>query len=589
MNKGSLNVSGLSCAILAVVIITGLLHLGARLREIQVVSAANYGYASDRQSVRRVQTAGLRGRILDRHGVMLAGNRTSVSIVCQPSAFQKRAWEETVAEVDHAIAAVAKTIERRERPSVASIRRHINESPSLPFPVWRDISERELAVFSEHELEFRGFSVEETEERFYPFGSVAAHVLGYVGRDRGNSVAGDEKFNFFAREMCGRSGLEGFYDGFLRGVPGEEKLLVDARGFATREWTVIEPQRGPDLVLSLDIRIQQIVERQLVDECGACVVMNPRNGEILAMASSPTFDLNAFVPILSHSLYEKHANDPRQPLLNRASGGAYAPGSTFKPITALAGLSLGYPETTRYFCNGLFELGQMKLHCSSRWGHGELDIRHALMKSCNPFFCNLGTEVGTNALFRAARAFGLGSKTGVDLGVDMAGVVPDAEWKQKMYRERWFVGDLIQMSIGQGMLLVSPLQMACVAGALGTGSLVVPHLKLDLVTEKKPFPFSQDQLLVVREGMRMVVDGDGHDRGTGWRAGEGVSVPVSGKTGTAEIGLGVRRRKNAWFIGYAPSDDPCVSIAMVVENGASGGGTTAPRAGEILKAIFDVR
>jgi penicillin-binding protein 2 len=211
-------------------------------------------------------------------------------------------------------------------------------------------------------------------------------------------------------------------------------------------------------------------------------------------------------------------------------------------------------------------------------------MRGALMKSCNPYFCNLAYDIGTNQLISAARDLGLGAKTGIDFGIDMAGTVPDAQWKSRMYRERWYSGDLLQMSIGQGMLLASPLQMARLAGAIGTGYLVVPRLKADQPCERVRVNFTDAQLAVVREGMRMVVDG-----GTGRRGGLGVSVPVSGKTGTAEVGRGESRRKNAWFIAYAPSENPMVAVAMVVENGDSGGGTAAPKVCEILKEVFNDR
>ena len=193
----------------------------------------------------------------------------------------------------------------------------------------------------------------------------------------------------------------------------------------------------------------------------------------------------------------------------------------------------------------------------------------------------LNLVLGTNAVIGAARAFGLGAKTGIDLGVDMAGTVPDGEWKMRMYGERWYPGDLPQMAIGQGMLLASPLQMARVAGAIATGCLVVPRLKLDIPVRKEPLPFTKRQIDVVREGMRMVVDG-----GTGRRGGEKVAVAVSGKTGTAEIGRGENRRKNAWFIAFAPSEDPSAAVAMIVENGESGGGTAAPKVRNILAAMF---
>ena len=582
MNRGKS-----SCIVLAAVFALGLLQLGSRLGEVQVDGAARFNYASRRQSVRRVQVGGGRGRILDRRGAVLADNRLSLSIVCEPLFFQRRTWEGTTAEIWCAITNVSALIGRPPAVSEWSVRRHVNQSLALPLTVWRELDERELAVFSEHQRDLPGFDVVETEARIYPNGPVAAHLLGYVGRDRVRTEAGDEKFNFFLPEMRGRAGVELFYDGFLCGVPGEKKVLVDARGFSIGEWTVVEPGRGPDLQLTIDLDIQREAERQLGGVRGACVVVDPRNGEVLALASAPGFDPNEFVPTLSAELYGRLAGDPDKPLLNRAAGGFYAPGSTFKPVMALAALSAGFPANETYSCNGVFELGQMRLHCVSRWGHGDMDLRHALMKSCNPFFCHLAMAVGTNALIRSARAFGLGEKTGLDFGIDGAGVVPDADWKMRKYGERWYTGDVAQMSIGQGMLLVSPLQMALLAGAIGTGFRVTPHLKKDVSTGRKPLPFADDQLKVVREGLRFVVAGDGEGRGTGWRAGEGVPVAVSGKTGTAEVGSGARRRKNVWFIAYAPSEAPRVAVALVVENGMSGGGDAAPRVGAILRHVFN--
>ena len=574
------------CLMAGIVFVAGLLHLAVRLHEVQVKTAADYSYASARQSVRRVRTGGARGRIFDRHGAVLADNRKTVSLVCQPAAFQQRTWEGTSAKMRTAIDSVARMIGRSVSPTDAEIRRHVDRLLPLPLTVWRNLSVVELARFCEHEHEFPGFSVRDENERIYPNGELAAHAIGWVGASVTDAEPGDERFYYIAPELHGKSGIEYQYDAFLGGVPGERKVLVDARGFAIREWVVVDEQRGPDLTLTLDSGIQRAVERQLSGWRGACVVLDPRSGEILAFASSPTYDLNV---VRRMEQYEALSADSGKPLLNRASGGAYAPGSTFKPVTALAALSLGFPATEEYGCNGVFEIGGMKLHCARRWGHGDLDLKHALMVSCNPFFCNLGFEVGTNTLCATARECGLGSKTGIDLGVDMGGVVPDGDWKMRMYHERWYPGDLAQMAIGQGMLLVSPLQMAALAGAIGTGFLVTPHLKAGLPPDRRRLPFTEHALGTVREGMRLVVTGEGDVRGSGWRAGEGLSVPVSGKTGTAEVGRGATRRKNTWFIAYAPSESPTVAVALVIENGESGGGTAAPRVNAILKRIFGTR
>ena len=571
---------------LALLVLAGLLHLGVRLYDVQVRGAASYSYASTRQAVRRVQTAGARGRILDRRGAVLADNRPSLSVVCCPEDFQKRTWEATVDAICAAVSNASAVVGLPPALERKAVRRHVNQRLARPLVVWRDVGADAAARFAEHASELKGFELEETAERTYPQGALAAHLLGYVGRDRAEADAGDVQYSFASQELRGRAGLEHYYDGFLRGVSGESELTVDARGFATGERTVTEPQKGLDLTLALDLRLQRAAERALAGLKGACAVLDPRTGEVLALASAPGFDPNAFVPVLRSDVYRRYADDPDKPLLNRACGGVYAPGSTFKPVVALAALELGVPASVRYDCPGVYEIGEMELRCAARWGHGELDLCHALMKSCNPYFCNLGLDIGTNAILRTAEAFGLGSRTGLDFGVDPAGLLPDAAWKERTYGERWYLGDVAQMSIGQGQLLVTPLQMACVAGAIGTGYLVTPHLKRDLPVSRRPLPFRREHLDVVRAGMRMVVAGDGDGRGTGWRAGDGVKVAVSGKTGTAEFGPRRARRKNTWFVAYAPSERPSLAVALVIEDGESGGGTAAPKVGAILKEAF---
>ena len=587
MSRGEGPSGAFACWSVAAAIFIGLLILAVKLKEVQIEDSADYKYAADRQSIRRVQTGGERGRILDRNGTVLAGNRQSVSIVCNPAGFKARTWNGVVSTIAAAVTNLAGRIGRDVGISEKTIRRHVNQSLSMPLYVWKDIDHETLSRFFSCEKEFPSFSVARSSERVYPFGRMASHTIGYVGREYSEVEAGDVKFNFKVSELRGRSGLEIYYDSFLRGVPGERRLLVDSRGFTVREWEVVCPRKGLDLNLCLDVKIQREVERQLEGFSGACVVVDPRDGAVLAMASYPAYDPNAFVPRLNPSLYERYSKDSSKPLLNRATGGAYAPGSTFKPVVALAGLSAGFPAQEDFFCEGVFLLGKMRLRCASRWGHGIVDMRRAIMESCNPYFCNLGIDIGTNAIVKASRAFGLGEKTGIDLGVDARGVVPDAQWKMDAYGEHWYQGDVAQMSIGQGMLLTTPMHMALVAGAIGTGRLVTPRLKRDLAAEFSPLPFTERQLGVVREGMFMAVNGDGTRRGTGWRAGEGVPVKVCGKTGTAEIGRGGTRRKNAWFIAYAPAENPTVALAIVIENGESGGATAAPKANQILKAVFD--
>jgi len=590
------NVSAIACVLTMAGFVAGLAVLAMQLKVVQVDAAPGYNYEKDRQSIRRVQTAGMRGRILDAKGRVLAGNRICQSVVCNPAAFQRKTWNATAEAIMAAAQEVSAVVGRPVPLSARDIRRHVDYSLSMPLYFWRDLNDEELARFIEHADERPGFSVVETEERIYPEGDLAPHAVGYVGRDRGDAAAGDVKFSFSEQELRGRAGLEFYYDSFLRGVPGERNLLVDARGFAVDSWEVTAPGRGPDLVLTLDADIQRAARRQLAGLRGACVVMDPRNGAVLALVSAPDYDLNALVPTMRADLYARMTGDAGKPLLNRATAGSYAPGSTFKPVTAMAGLELGYPVAEQYCCFGVFEFAGMKIHCARRWGHGYLSLREALRDSCNTFFCNLGCEVGSNQLCKTARAFGLGSKTGIDTPDEVAGVVPDHEWKMRTYGERWYPGDLAQMAIGQGMLLASPLQMACVAGAFGTGRLVTPRLRRDASVAARALPFEKPQLDIVREGMRMVVE----KGGTGVKGAQGVNAWMIGKTGTAEVGIGENRRKNTWFIAYAEScghdgegnvervakPAKVVAVAMVIENGMSGGGTTAPRVAEVLKGIF---
>ncbi len=587
---------GRTCWAMAAVFVLGLLALAVRLKSVQVDSAADSIGEAEKQSVRRVQTDGVRGRILDRHGEVLAGNRPSVTIALNAAHFKARTQAATAQAIRAAIDAAAPIVGLPADVSEKTVLRHLNQALARPLPVWRDVDGTALARFSENQGDLPGFICLESEERVYPKGCLAAHLIGYVGRDRTQGFAGDTAFRYHDLEMRGRAGVEHYYDSFLRGMPGEVRLRVDARGFVHEETTVVRSRRGPDLRLALDASIQAEAEAQLAGLKGACVVMDSRTGEVLAFASAPGYDPNDLVPVFPKEVFDRLTSDPEKPLLNRASGGSYAPGSTFKPVTALAALGAGMSAADLYECIGYYMCGKMRIRCVRTWGHGEMDLRSALRDSCNAYFCHDGMIAGTNAVMSAAKAFRLGSKTGIDFGVDVAGVVPDAAWKAERYGERWYPGDLAQMSIGQGMLLVSPLQMARVAGALGTGFLVTPRLKTGLPVERRPLPFPESHLKSVRAGMRAVVDG-----GTGRRAGEGVEAWVIGKTGTAELGRGATRRKNTWFIGYAEScardgdgeivrvrdPDVCVALAMIVENGESGGGTTAPKAGAVLRRIFN--
>jgi len=578
----------------------GLAVLAVSLYRVQVVESAEFNKQSENQSVRRMLVPGARGRILDRRGRLLAGNRPSYCIECYINELQQRGgWSNTVNAVDAALDRLAAAVKVPRQKTRAAIERHVSQQLAVPMEVYHDIDLDALARFAENFRDFPAFSESVKFERTYPLGC-AAHLVGSVKWDRPGfalSSEGDESApHFYAKENRGRFGLESRYDSFLVGVSGERLIQVDARGYRHGSWSGRKAVAGPDLKLTVDADLQKALERELAGSVGAGVVLDPRDGAVLALASSPSFDANEFVPNITAEAYARLDGDPRKPLLNRAVSEYYAPGSTFKPITAMAALAKHVDPTREYDCVGTFSLGEWRLRCSTRWGHGPISMRRALEKSCNTYFCNLGHEIGIEAIDEAARRFGLGERTGIDLDGEKPGTVPDEEWKMRNKRgERWYPGDTCQTSIGQGMLQVTPLQMAVVAAAFANGGKVYrPYLKARDASDGPPAPvrtvgYSKAAFELVRMGMKDVADkGTGirirtRQDGSRWYP---LKVSCAGKTGTAEVGVGASRRKNTWIIAFAPFENPTVAVAMVIENGESGGLTTAPKVHNVLASVF---
>lgn len=597
---------------LGAVYLLGFLVLGSTLFRLQYMDTGEFKADLEQQNTRRIRVPGLRGRILDHNGAVLAECRPSHCIQCNIEEFQRRGdATNTVAAVEEAIGRLAERLglERPASLTRARIERHVKQSSAMPLTLWEDVPDDTFARFAENAGDFPGFEATTRPERVYPCGRLAAHILGYTGRSRPDDA---DSAHFFEHDMKGREGVERYYNRFLTGVAGERKVRVDARGFRPtkqREALMdadtdadVAPSPGLDLYLTIDKDVQAVLEAQLDGVTGAGVVLDPRDGAVIALASAPTFDPNDCVPRLTQEVYANLTNAPAKRLQNRAISESYAPGSTFKPVTALAALANGWLPDDEYSCQGVYKLGKLNLHCWDRWGHGPMTVRTALERSCNTFFCNLGTAVGSNAVIQAARAFGLGSATGIDLGGETPGVVPDNEWKKATFNEPWYPGDTCQMSIGQGMLLVTPLQMAVVAAALANGGKIfTPYLFARGEDEPPPkpvkkLPYNREYIELVRDGMRDVVEsGTGRRILTRWEdVADGalkkrrfnLNVTCAGKTGTAEIGRGDTKRKNTWIIAFAPFEKPTAAIAMIVERGESGGSTVAPRVHAVLAHMF---
>ena len=566
----------------------GIAVLSTSLYRVQVNDVARFRKSMENQATRRISIPGRRGRILDRAGHVLADSRPVHDIVCSLECFKRSGgWSNTVDVIDAELSRIASVLRLPRAISRERIARHLRESSALPMTVWRDIDDMTLARLAERTADFPGFSCVLRAERIYPCGHLAAHVVGYTGRDRPDNDTGDTVVHYFEElEVKGRSGVERYYDSFLSGAPGERRVRVDARGFRQDAGTVErEPEHGPDLRLTIDLDIQRKLEDALDGVSGAGVVLDPRDGAVLALASAPTFNPDEW-----RTSHRELLRDPSRPLYNRAVSGLYPPGSIFKPITATAALmqtesaDFNWSPDDTYDCPGVFVLGDMRLHCWDRYGHGHLALRKAIELSCNAYFCNLGHLLGTNALFRTARTFGLGACTGIDLSGEAAGALSG---------EPWYAGHTCQTAIGQGLLQVTPLQMAVACAAFANGGNVFrPYLHLREESDPpvrpiRTIPCSPESLEIVRAGMRDVVE-KGTGRRIRTRYGENrerfnIKVSCAGKTGTAERGHG---RKDTWIMVFAPYDQPTIAMAMVVENGESGGKTTAPRAHRVLAHIF---
>lgn len=562
-----------------------LVWLAMSLHRVQVVNSAKLKQDQMRQSIRRVQVPGARGRIFDRNGICLADNRPSYCIAYYVEELRKRGkWQNTIDAVDADIDRLAKVLGQPRQISKDRVASHVRRSLPMPLLAWRDVSDEVVARWAEEVGSFPGVDIYVQPERYYPYGKIAAHVLGYVGRDKPKPLPG-RKIHFYLPEMIGKSGIEKQYNDRLTGSCGGQLIRVDARGYKHAVWEGTPAVGGEDLHLTLDLNVQLALEKAMEGKQGAGVVVDPRNGDVIAMVSAPGFNLNDFVPAPSQILWNKlRTDEEHRPLFNRALQGTYAPGSTFKPVTALAALMAGSITDDEVLeCDGVFKLGTMRLHCWNRYGHGKLTLRKAIEQSCNVFFCELGRRTGYKAIRSVAEAMGLGVKTGIDLPYEASGLLPSDEWKRKHMHEPWRLGDTCQIAIGQGMLLTTPLQMAMLVSVLANrGTLYRPRLVAESSSGElvRRIEWPDKVIDLVRNGMHDVAS-----KGTGRRV-KIRGTEVAAKTGTAEYESGGKRKKNTWVTAFAPFDKPSVAIAIVVENGISGGYTVAPLVHDVLLEIF---
>jgi penicillin-binding protein 2 len=558
---------------------------------LQVVQGQKYADLARQNRVRPGVLRAPRGAVYDRHGELLADSAPSFAIVFQPFPAESTQRAKEPLSLDW-LARVSSLVELDS----AEVRRRVDFADLTGQSQFlrRDAPFAIFAAVEEYRAELPGIEVQVEPLRHYPHDSLAAHLLGYAGEISGPELDSLEAAGYRRGDLIGRTGVERAYEDDLRGEDGVEYVVVNARGqrvSTLKESGARAPVPGQDLVLTLDLRVQRALEEAMADvPRGAAVALDPRDGGILGLVSRPAYDPNEFSHGLTHARWKELTQGGADPLLDRAIQGVYPPGSTFKIVTMSAALARGVagPDTRLAPCTGGINYGGRRFACWQHRGHGSLDLVEALQHSCDVYFYQLGLKLGLAGLEQTAKALGFGARTGVDLPQESRGLVPSAAYYDRRWGPgRWRSGLLLNLAIGQGELLLTPLQLALLAAEVANdGRPLRPHLVLRVGngTRYRPARPVQTGLAAgpavwqpVREAMERAVAA-----GTGTAA-RVPGVRVAGKTGTAQNPHG---QDHALFICYAPADTPRVALAFVIENAGHGGSIAAPRAGATLRRLF---
>lgn len=589
-------------ALLAGLLVLAVLSLLlARFAWLQLVEHEQYRTRSEANRVRLVPLAPSRGLIVDRNGEVLADNRPAFRLELIPE--QVEGLERTLAELAELL-----ELEQEDIDRFHELRRLRRSFHSIPLRY--RMSELDQARFALNRHRFPGVDVVPYLTRHYPHGELFAHVVGYVGRMDASDRARLDLGRYAATSHVGKTGIERHYEDLLHGEVGLDRVETNAQGRVIRLLERTPPVPGRHLRLSLDARLQRAAVAAFEGQSGAAVAIDPRNGEVLAMVSLPSFDANLFVNGISRADFQALLNAPRRPLFNRVLQGTYEPGSTIKPFLALAGLELGL-RSREYtiFSTGRFQLPghEQVFRDWRRGGHGRVDLVQSLAQSVNVYYYQLALDLGIDRMHAFLAEFGFGAATGIDIGGESRAILPSREWKRATRNQPWFPGETVITGIGQGFFTATPLQLAHATAILAAdGQRYVPHLLQATSSEgvdqwmahEPPAPLPAlalrpENLALVQRGMEAAVHGP---TGTARLIGETAAFRIGGKTGTAQrFGLDRERdydtaavpehlRHQALFIAYAPLDAPRIAVAVVAEHGGSGARAAAPIARRILDA-----
>ncbi len=539
----------------------------------QIYQGDKYIRLAHNNRLRMIRFPAPRGEIFDRNGVPLAVNDTTFCIMGYPLDLN------TPAKLEH----LSRILKRHGIPiTVADLEKTIKQQRLAPYRVMKIVPNLTMTQMAElvadYEFPHELFPLS-VWRRTYPAGPTAANILGYVGEISEEELKARAEDGYTGGDLIGKSGIERSYEAILRGSPGQEALEVDARGRKVRTLDANNAVKGEDIHLTLDMGAQKMAVELLGSNKGALIAMDVHTGAVIALASSPVYDNNPLAWGISGREWVALMNDPARPMLNRAIAGVYPPASTFKAFMSIACLEENViTPSSMYTCRGGLRFATHTFKCWKHSGHGGLNVLGALQHSCDVFFYQVGMKAGIDKLIKWGRKFHLGEPTGIDLPGESGGNIAGAEWKMRRFKTTWGTGDTINYSIGQGYMLMTPIQIARVYAAIANGGkMVTPHFNRNAYKTPEDIGLTPEKLAVVQKGLGYVVS-----RGTGSRAGR-FGVSIAGKTGTAQNSHG---DDHALFAGYAPAENPKYVAVAVVEAGKHGSSVAAPMVGQLLAHLL---
>lgn len=578
----------------------------SRLWFLQIQQGEKYSRLADSNRVRYLEIAAPRGNILDSRGREIVTNRPSFNVV----------WVREDNSLDDALLKkMASILDTDVSELLASIRKMAGTPGHIPVRLAEDIDWEQVAYIENNRMDLPGIKIEVVPLRVYHYGNLASHLIGYLGEINKKELKDADEGVYRGGDLVGKMGLERLEEKALRGEKGRHYMEVNALGFEQRNLKGMDPLPGNDLQLTIDMDLQRTAEERMAEgeKAGAVVAVEVNSGRLLALASAPVLELDKFIGGISHKHWQEMLDDPLHPLINKIVQGQYPPASTYKIVTAVAGLAEGVIHAdTVIYCPGHYRFGNRTYRCWKRSGHGAVDLNRALSESCDVYFYQVGQRLGVDRLAKYAHLFGLGRKTGVEMEHEKAGLIPTAAWKKKRYGKSWQEGETLSVAIGQSFNLVTPIQLAFMTATVANGGILYKPGLVENVRDPDGHIIEQFEpqivdrlegqgrnLQLVRKGLIEAVNGR---HGTGRRARlKDLDVTVGGKTGTAQVvrlkqyrhlkeeDIPYKYRDHAWFTCFAPAENPEIAVTVLVEHGLHGGSSAAPVAQAVLETYFRER